>query len=198
VAQCHHLLHPLPEAIRRHVLAAQKIHGDDTPVPVLAPGMEQTKTGRLWVYVRDDRPAGDMTPPAVWFAYSPNRKGEHPQAHLKDFRGILQADAFAGFAPLYESGTVREAACWAHVRRKFYDLHQAQASPLATEAVQRIGALYAIEWEIRGQLPDARRAERQARAGPLLDAMYVWMETTLRGLSQKSKLAEAIRYALER
>jgi transposase len=198
VAQCHHLLSPLTAAIRRHVLAASKIHGDDTPVPVLAPSLGQTKTGRLWVYVRDDRPAGDETPPAVWFAYSPNRKGEHPQTHLLDFRGVLQADAFAGFAPLYETGGVREAACWAHVRRKFYDLHQAQASPLATEAVKRIGALYAIEQEIRGQPPDVRRTERQARAGPLLDAIHVWMETSLRGLSQKSKLAEAIRYALGR
>jgi transposase len=198
VAGCHHLLSPLTAAIRRHVLAASKIHGDDTPIPVLAPGLGQTKTGRLWVYVRDDRPAGDVTPPAVWFAYSPNRKGEHPQAHLKNFQGTLQADAFAGFAPLYELGSVREAACWAHVRRKFYDLHQAQASPLATEAVRRIGELYAIEREIRGLPPDVRRAERQARAGPLLDALRVWMEAMLRGLSQKSKLAEAIRYALGR
>jgi transposase len=198
VAQSHVLLGPLTQAIRRHVLSASKIHGDDTPVPVLAPAMGQTKTGRLWVYVRDDRPWADETPPAVWFAYSPNRKGEHPQAHLKDFRGTLQADAFAGFAPLYEAGTVQEAACWAHVRRKFYDLHQAQASPLAGEALQRIVELYAIERDIRGKPPDTRRTERQARAGPLIEAMRGWMETTLRSLSQKSKLAEAIRYALVR
>jgi len=198
VGQCHTLLRPLTEAIQRYVLSATKIHGDDTPVPVLAPGNGQTKTGRLWVYARDDRPAGDDTPPAVWFAYSPNRRGEHPQGHLKNFRGILQADAFAGFAPLYETGTVREAACWAHVRRKLYDLHQAHASPLATEAVRRIGELYAIEREIRGKPPDTRRSERQARAGPLIEALRMWMEKSLRSLSQKSKLAEAMRYALVR
>jgi hypothetical protein len=198
VGQCHVLLRPLVEAIRRHVLSAQKIHGDDTPVPVLAPGMGQTRTGRLWAYVRDDRPAGDETPPAVWFAYSPNRRGEHPQAHLKAFRGILQADAFAGFGPIYETGTVQEAACWAHVRRKLYDLHQANASPLAAEALRRIGALYDIERDIRGKPPNIRQAERLARAGPLIEAFRTWMESNLLGLSQKSKLAEAIRYALTR
>jgi len=198
VGQCYTLLRPLTEAIRRHVLSAQKVHADDTPVPVLAPGNGQTKTARLWVYTRDDRPAGDETPPAVWFAYSPNRKGEHPQGHLKHFKGTLQADAFAGFAPLYESGAVREAACWAHVRRKFHDLHLAHASPLATEAVQRIGALYAIEREIRGKPPDIRRSVRQARARPLINALRVWFQMTLSSLSQKSKLAEALRYALTR
>jgi transposase len=198
VGQCHALLRPLVNELKRHVLAAEKLHADDTPVPVLAPGQGQTKTGRVWAYVRDDRPWGDETPPAVWFAYSPNRRGEHPQAHLKDFAGTLQADAFAGYAPLYASGQVREAACWAHVRRKFHDLYEAQASPLAGEALQRIGALYAIEKEIRGKPPDHRRTERQARAGPLLDDLRAWMQTTLRQLSQKSALAEAIRYALAR
>jgi transposase len=198
VAQCHHLLRPLTQAIRRHVLRAEKIHGDDTPVPVLAPGNGQTKQARLWVYVRDDRTAADETPPAVWFAYSPNRRGEHPQAHLKNYRGILQADAFAGYAPLYETGSVREAACWAHVRRRFYDIHQAQASPIAGEALRRIGALYEIERDIRGKAPESRQAQRQARAGPLLGAMREWMEINLQSLSKKSKLAEALRYALTR
>jgi transposase len=198
VGQCHALLRPLVNELKRHVLTAEKLHADDTPVPVLVPGQGQTRTGRLWTYVRDDRPWGDETPPAVWFAYSPNRRGEHPQAHLKDFAGILQADAFAGYAPLYATGQVREAACWAHVRRKFHDLYQAQASPLAGEALQRIGALYAIEKAIRGKPPDHRRAERQARAGPLLDDLQAWMQTALRQLSRKSALAEAIRYALAR
>jgi transposase len=198
VGQCHTLLRPLVDELKRHVLAAEKLHADDTPVPVLAPGQGQTKTGRLWTYVRDDRASADDSPPAAWFAYSPNRRGEHPRAHLKEFEGILQADAFAGYAPLYASGKVREAACWAHVRRKFYDLHKAQASPLAGEALQYIGALYAIEHEIRGRPPDLRRAGRQARAKPLLDALQTWMQTTLRQLSKKSALAEAIRYALVR
>jgi len=198
VGQCHHLLRPLTEVIRRHVLAGRKIHGDDTPVPTLAPGNGQTKTGRFWVYVRDDSPAGDTMPPAVWFAYSPNRRGEHPQSHLKDFEGILQADAFAGFGPLYGGNRIAEAACWAHVRRKFYELHQAQASPLAGEALRQIGVLYDIERDIRGKPPDIRRSERHARAVPTLEALRAWMEGALPGLSQKSKLAEALRYALTR
>ncbi|MGH8377891.1 MAG: IS66 family transposase, partial [Gammaproteobacteria bacterium] len=116
------LLGPLVEALRRHVMSATKLHADDTPVPVLAPGHGKTKTGRLWTYVRDDRPAGDVSPPAVWFAYTPDRKGEHPQAHLSKFRGTLQADGYSGFEQIYKAGHIQEAACWAHVRRKFYDL----------------------------------------------------------------------------
>jgi transposase len=193
------LIAPLVDVLRRYVLAATKLHADDTPVPVLAPGAGRTKTGRLWTYVRDDRPAGDTAAPAVWFAYSPNRKGEHPQQHLKDFHGTLQADAFAGFNALYEDSErgIVEAACWAHVRRKFYDLHQAHASPIATEAVQRIGALYAIESEIRGRAPDLRREVRQSRARPLLDAMHAWLRETRAQLSIKSAVAKAIGYALE-
>ena len=198
VGQCHALLRPLVAALQAYVLSANKLHADDTPVPVLAPGEGQTRTGRLWTYVRDDRPAGDTAAPAVWFAYSPNRRGEHPQGHLKAFAGILQADAYAGFGPLYATGTIREAACWAHVRRKFYDLHKAQASPLAAEALQRIGTLYAIEADIRGKPAALRQAERQARAGPALRTLREWLDATLLGLSQKSTLAEAIRYALVR
>jgi transposase len=198
VGQCEYLLRPLVDAVRKHVLSADKVHADDTPVPVLEPGLGQTKTGRLWAYVRDDSPSGDATPAAAWFAYSPNRRGEHPQAHLKDFRGFLQADAFAGFGPLYEGGAIQEAACWAHVRRKFYDLHQTQASPLAGEALRHIGTLYDIEREIRGKPPDTRRAERHARAVPTLETMRAWMEATLRTLPKKAKLAEAILYALTR
>ncbi len=156
------LLQPLVDAVRKHVMAATKLHADDTPVPVLAPGQGKTKTARLWTYVRDDRSCGDVTPPAVWFVYSPDRKGEHPKQHLNNFAGILQADVYAGFHHLYEGGRIQEAACWAHVRRKFYDLHAAHASPVAAEAVERIGALYPIEKEIRAsrRMSDAPSVRR--------------------------------------
>lgn len=196
VGQCNQLFRPLLNALKQYVLSATKLHADDTPVPVLAPGEGKTKTGRLWTYVRDDRPAGDEHPPAVWLAYSPNRRGEHPQGHLKSFQGILQADAYGGFDALYADGRIREAACWAHVRRKFFDLHKAHASPVAAQALQRIGALYGIETSIRGRSPPERLAVREARARPLLISLHDWLQETLRGLSQKSALAEAIRYAL--
>ena len=192
------LLQPLVEALRRHVMGAAKLHADDTPVPVLAPGLGKTKTGRLWTYVRDDRPAGDATPPGVWFAYSPDRKGEHPQAHLRHFAGTLQADGYAGFDQVYETGRLREAACWAHVRRKFYDLHVAHHSPVAQEALERIAALYAIEKEIRGRPPDERREIRQTRARPLLESLHEWLESCLTKLSQKSDTTAAVKYALGR
>ncbi len=151
------------EALRRYVTAAGKLHADDTPVPVLAPGQGKTKTGRLWTYVRDDRPAGDTAAPAVWFAYSPDRKGEHPAQHLEKFRGTLQADAYAGFNQLYENNRIEHVACWAHVRRHFYDLEQAHSSPVAREALQRIGALYGIEEPIRGRPPDERQPSARHR-----------------------------------
>jgi hypothetical protein len=184
--------------LRRYVTASGKLHADDTPVPVLAPGNGKTKTGRLWTYVRDDRPAGDMAAPAVWFAYSPDRKGEHPERHLREFRGTLQADAYAGFNQLYENGRIQEAACWAHVRRKFFDLQQAHASPVASEALQRIAALYAIEKEIRGRPAEERQQIRNARARPLLESLRQWFEATLPKLSRKSDTTAAIRYALSR
>jgi transposase len=192
------LLVPLGEALRRYVIATGKLHADDTTVPVLAPGTGKTKTGRLWAYVRDDRPAGDSAAPAVWFAYSPDRQGEHPEQHLQDFHGTLQADGYAGFHHLYEDGRLQEAFCWAHVRRKFYDLEQAHASPLAAEALQRIGQLYDIEREIRGRPPDERKQVRQARARPVLDALQVWLEANYAKLSRKSDTAKAIQYALGR
>src|SRR5579859_3437253 len=145
------LLTPLADEIRNHVMAASKIHADDTPVPVLAPGTGKTKTGRLWTYVRDDRPAGYETPPAVWFTYSEDRTGEHPRIHLKDFQGALQADAYSGFHHLYGDGRMYEVSCWSHARRKFHDIHVAHASPITSEALDRIGALYGIEQEIRGK-----------------------------------------------
>ncbi len=192
------LLEPLVDTLGRYVRAAQKVHADDTPVPVLDPGRGRTKTGRLWTYVRDDRPAGNHDPPAVWYRYSPDRQGKHPQAHLRGFRGILQADAYSGFGRLYDDGQIIEAACWAHARRKFYDLYMAERSPIATEALQRIGALYAIERELRGSLPAARARMRQQRVGPLLDALHAWLSATLQTVSAKSELAVAIKYALVR
>jgi transposase len=192
------LLEPLVEELRRHAMAAQKLHVDDTPVPVLAPGNGKTKTGRLWTYVRDDRPAGDNTPAAVWFAYTPDRKGEHPKTHLSKFQGTLQADGYAGFEQIYEAGQIQEAACWAHVRRKFYDLEVAHKSPVAKEALERIGGLYAIEKDIQGRLPEERLEVRSSRSRPLLESLKQWLEETLGKLSKKSDTAIAVRYALGR
>ena len=183
------LLTPLIGTLRDYVLSAAKLHADDTPVPVLEPGRGKTKTGRLWTYVRDDRPAGSTDPPAVWFAYSPDRKGEHPVRHLQPFSGVLQADAYAGFEQLYAAdrtlGVILEAACWAHARRKFYDIHVANASPIAAEALARIGKLYEIESNLRGQRgglgpsPEVRQAQRQLQAQPLLNALHDWLSATL-------------------
>lgn len=192
------LVQPLVDALGRYVVGACKLHADDTPVPVLEPGRGKTKTGRLWTYVRDDRPAGSNEAPAVWFQYSPDRKGERPMAHLKKFKGILQADGYAGFDRLYSRGDILEAACWAHVRRKFFDIHEHNRSPIAGEALHRIGALYAVESAIRGRQPEERAALRRTRAGPLLAEIHTWLQDTLAQVSKKSELAVAIRYALAR
>jgi transposase len=192
------LLDPLVDVLGRYVLAAEKVHADDTPVPVLDPGRGKTKTGRLWAYVRDDRAAASRAPPAVWYRYSPDRKGEHPAVHLRAYCGILQADGYAGFGALYDGGQIVEAACWAHARRKFYDIWAADRSPLAAEAIGRIGALYAIERELRGQAPPLRAAARQRSAVPLCDELHAWLSRTLQSVSAKSQLAAAIRYALVR
>jgi transposase len=191
-------LRPLVDVLRRYVFSAEKVHGDDVPVPVLEPGKGKTKTGRLWTYVRDDRPAGSQEASAVWFAYSPDRKGEHPAGHLKNYKGILQADGYAGFNNLYKAGSIIEAACWAHARRKFHDLYQAHRSPVAKEALERIAQLYAIESDIRGRSPAERRAIREARSRPLLEAMHTWLKATTAKMSRKSDVALAIHYALER
>lgn len=201
VEQCDALLDPLVAALGRYVLAAQKVHADDTPVKVLAPGNGKTKTGRLWTYVRDDRPSGSHSPPAAWYRYSPDRKGEHPQHHLNKFKGILQADAYGGWTRLYDSGHVVEAACWAHARRPWWDLYLSTGraeDSLAAQALRRIRALYEIEAEIRGQPPDARKAQRQARAAPLLEDMRAWLQAFLHRVSAKSELAGAIGYSLTR
>jgi len=191
------LLEPLVGALGRDVFAADKLHADDTPVPVLCPGRGTTRQGRLWTYVRDDRPAGSEDPPAVLLRYTPDRKAVHPVMHLGGFHGILQADGYAGFDRLYGE-RIQEAACWAHVRRKFYDFHVAHDSPLAAEALERIGRLYAVEGDIRGRPPDERRRVRQARAGPELESLHAWLHTTLTTVSKKSEFAVAIRYALSR
>jgi hypothetical protein len=167
-------------------------------VPVLAPGTGKTATGRLWAYVRDDRPWKSTAPPAVFYCYSPDRKGIHPQHHLASFRGILQADGYAGFGELYKSGTVTEVACWAHVRRKFFDIHKSSGAPLAYQALEKIGALYDIEKAARGLPPDLRCAIRQRRAGPRLDDLKAWFEASLARVSGKSEIAGAIRYARSR
>lgn len=200
VGQCSSLPRPLVDAVEHHVLSGAKLHADDTPVPVLCPGRGTTKQGRLWTYVRDDRASGCEVPPAVWFAYSPDRKGEHPRKHLKPFAGILQADGFAGFKGLYERQTspLLEAGCWAHGRRKFFDIHHATGSPLAQEALLRIEELYAIEDEIRGKPPDTRAQVRNARAGPKLQAFHQWCLATLKQISKKSELAGAIHYTVSR
>ena len=198
VAGCARLLQPLANAVRKYVMSADKIHTDDTPVPVLSPGRGKTKTARLWVYARDDRPGGDASPPAVWFAYSANRKGEHPLGHLLGFAGVLQADAYAGYDRLFEDGHIVEAACWAHARRKYFEIHERQdemPGTLAHQALQRISALYGVEKEIRGQPIDERYRQRQSRSRPLLDEMYRWLNDSLSQLSAKSPMALAIGYS---
>jgi hypothetical protein len=164
---------------------------------VHAPGDGETKTGRLWVYVREDRALADMMPPAVWFAYAPDRKGIDPQRHL-EFSGTLQADVYGGYQAIYDTGRVAEAACWAHARRQFYELHAARPNSLNTEALERIGALYKVEELIRGKPPDQRRAYRQEHARRLLDQIHAWLTATLATLSRKSDTSRAILYALNR
>jgi len=192
------LLDPLVAALRKDILASDLLHGDDTPVPVLAPGRGSTKTGRLWAYVRDERPHGGQRPAAAVYFYSPDRKGEHPQAHLKSFKGVLHADGYAGFNAIFEKANVIEAACWAHVRRKFFDVHAANGSPIAAEALDRISAFYGIEANIRGKPPDERQRCREQQSLPLLAGLKAWLEAALPKLSGKSDLAAAMRYALNR
>jgi transposase len=197
-------LDPLAQAIARHVRDGAAIHADDTPVPVLDPGRGKTKTGRLWVAVRDERPWGSGVPPAVFYRYAPDRKSEQAEALLKGCRGFLHADAYAGFNNLYrpdpQTGKARlvEVACWAHARRKLYEVHAATKSPAAQELLERIGELFAIEAEIRGRSPQERQAVRAERSVPLLAQMKTRFEDTLNKISGKSSLAQAIRYSLSR
>src|SRR4051812_3490576 len=191
-------LEPLWRLLRRHVMASTRIFADDTTLPVLDPGRGRTKTGRLWGYAVDDRPWGGETPPAVVYLYAEDRRGEHPAAHLADFQGILQVDGYSGFKSLLENrpaGAIR-LAFWAHCRRRFYEIHQATGSPLAEEALRRIGELYKVETEIRGRPAEGRRAARQERSKPIVDALHGRLTAQLGQVSGKSGLAEAIRYAL--
>jgi transposase len=187
-------LKPLVDALAGDILASDTLHVDDTPVPVLAPGTGKTKTGRLWTYVRDERPFAGSRPPAALFFYSPDRKGEHPQAHLKDFRGVIHADGYAGFNELFVGGRIVEAGCWAHVRRKFFDVHVATGSPVAKEALDRIGQLYAVEKTINGSPPERRQLRRQLQSQPIAEELAAWADSTVRQLSRKSELSAAFRY----
>jgi transposase len=213
--QCAILLQPLIEELKKAVFGGSQIHGDDTTVKVLAPGLGQTKTGRIWTYVRDGRPHGDTTtPPAVCYFYSPDRKGERPEAHLKDFTGVLHADAYSGYDKLYyttitttdkdgkkvsqtKESNITEAACWAHTRRKFYEVTQvSDKATIANETLERMASIYHIEEEIRGQLPEARLKERQARSKALVEELFTFWQRAIPKLPQKSQTAKAIAYAM--
>ena len=198
VARSAALLAPLADAIGRHVMAGAAIHADDTPVNVLAPGTGKTKTGRLWVYLRDERDWAGDNHPAAFYKFTPDRKGRWPREHLKDFTGWLHADGYAGFEDLYRRGQVKEVACLAHIRRKFFDIHVAQGSGISKEALERIAELYAIEASIRGDPPERRRSVRQKHAAPLTNDLEAWLQAQLTQISGKSALAGAIRYGLTR
>jgi transposase len=209
VGGCAVLLRPLAELMGAHVFAGDRVHGDETPVPVLA--KHQTRKGRLWVYVRDDKPFGGPAPPAAVFFYSRDRTGEHPERHLHAYAGILQADAYAGFNRLYEAGRnpgpITEASCWAHGRRKFFELADVTAkasgklaviAPLAFEAVKRIDAIFDIEREINGRSIEERLAVRGARVAPLVSDLETWMRAQRAKLSRHSDVAKAMNYMLNR
>ncbi len=208
VGACAATLDPLVKEIERHVLALneghgsamRRIHADDTTVPVLA--RNQCTTGRLWAYVRDDAPFSGTAAPAALFHYSPTRGSEHPGQHLATYSGLMQADAYSGYNRLYakgrKPGEIIEAACWAHGRRKFFELADLQKAPVAVEAVRRIDELFAIEREINGKPPDARFAVRQERSRPLIAALEIWLKDERRKLSSKAPVAKAIDYSLKR
>jgi transposase len=191
-------LEPLQARLAEHVFASQTLFADDTPIPVLDPGRGRTKTGRLWVYARDDRPWSGPDPPAAVYLYSPDRRAERPAEHLERFKGIVHVDGYPGFERLCVGGDIQLAACWAHARRKFHDVHAANGSEIARQALERIGVLYAIEQEIRGQPPDERRRRRQARSLPIAEDLRHWAQATLAQLSGRSELAKAFRYMLAR
>jgi transposase len=193
-------LAPLVGLIEAHVRSGSRIHLDDTPVPVLAKG--KTRTGRLWTAVRDDRPFGGPDPPAAAYFYSSDRSGAHAETWLVDYGGIVQADAFSGFGRLYEpgrkAGAMIEAGCWAHARRKFFELADLHKAPVAIEALARIDAIFAVEREINGRAPDLRRTTRSDRSRPLVTALETWLRANRTKLSPKAKTAVAIDYMLKR
>jgi transposase len=210
VGACAATLMPLYELIRAHVFAAERIHGDDTTVPVLA--KTKTRIGRLWTYVRDDRPFGGRAPPAAVFFYSADRAGVHPERHLAGYAGVLQADAYAGFNTVYkadrEGGPITQAACWAHGRRKFFELadiatkarnrQQTTISPLALQAVRKIDAIFMAERSIDGLSPDERLAVRREDIAPLVRELIDWMTCERAKLSRHNEVAKAMDYMLRR
>jgi len=211
VGACTSALAPLHALIEKHVLAADRLHGDDTTIPILAKG--KTDTGRIWTYVRDDRPFGGNAPPAALYYASPDRRREHPERHLADFTGILQADAYAGYNVLYDSarpqGAITPALCWAHARRKFFELADIAAnarrgksapaiSPIALEAVKRIDALFDIERTVNGASAGERMHVRQEQSAPLLAALEAWLREERARLSRSSSVVKPIDYLLKR
>ena len=191
-------LRPVYDRLLMTLKTSAKLFADETTAPVLDPGRGRTKTGQLWAYARDDRPWGGTDPPGVAYVYAPDRRAERPIAHLAGFKGILQVDGYAGYRALAERGDVQLALCWAHVRRRFYELAAAGPAPIASEALERIAKLYAVEGEIRGRSAEERRTIRQEKSRPIIDDLEPWLRAKLDLISQKTKLAEAIRYALSR
>ena len=192
------MLRPVHERLLMTLKTSTKLFADETTAPVLDPGRGRTKTGQLWAYARDDRSWCGSDPPGVAYVYAPDRKAERPISHLVGFKGILQVDGYDGYRALAERGDVQLAFCWAHVRRRFYELAVAGPAPIASEALKRIGELYTVETECRGRSADERRERRQEKSRPILDELEPWLRTKLGLISQKTKLAEAIRYTLSR
>jgi transposase len=192
------LLRPLHTRLLEKLKASTKLFADETTAPVLDPGRGRTKTGQLWAYARDDRPWNGPEPPGVAYVYATDRAGDRPIAHLNGFAGVLQVDGYSGYRKLARKNEVSLAFCWSHVRRGFYELAASGSAPIATEVLERIKGLYAVEADIRGRPADERRAERQERSKPIILALEPWLRAKLEIVSQKSKLAEAIRYALSR
>ena len=198
------LVAPVAERIGDYARAGPAIHADDTPIPVQDPGRGSTKSGRLWVVVRDEATWGSPNPPAAFYRYSPDRKGEHAQALLAPASGFLHADAYAGFDKLYQPDPItgrprlEPVACWAHARRELFDEHARTKSPIARQALDKIGAIFAVEREINGRSAEARLAVRQAQSAPLLAELKNYLETSLGKISRKGDLARAIRYSLHR
>ena len=210
VGACAATLMPLYERIKAHVFAAERIHGDDTTVPVLA--KVKTRTGRIWTYVRDDRPFGGAAPPAAVFFYSPDRAGTHPEQHLAGYAGILQADAYSGFNALYapdrQPGPLTEAGCWAHARRKLFELADIASkarnrtrttiSPIAFEAVRKFDAIFELERSINGSPSAERLAARRKDIAPLVNELIEWMKRERAKLSRHNEVAKAMDYMLRR
>ena len=192
------LLEPLADAIGKHARQGQGLFADDTPVKLLSPGNKRTKTARVWAYVRDERPWNGQAPPCAWYQFTIDRKGQHPINHLSDYKGWVHADGYSGFNGLFGEEKASEVACMAHIRRKFVDVQQSQGSAIAEEAIRRIAALYAVEKEARGLLPDERASLRNSKAKPVFDDLEIWLHAQLPKISGKSPLAKAIRYALSR